>query len=116
MSYEKEKMEKKIIIFLLFIGLLVSCNLEPFSIEKDSLIKNEMNQTQIIESTELFIYDVENDRTVFSTNDKKYITSNGFTLLTTNKINTSESFEEVESIIYKESGNQDAGYGVVFCE
>ena len=84
MSYEKEKMEKKIIIFLLFIGLLVSCNLEPFSIEKDSLIKNEMNQTQIIESTELFIYDVENDRTVFSTNDKKYITSNGFTLLTTN--------------------------------
>lgn len=45
MSYEKEKMEKKIIIFLLFIGLLVSCNLEPFSIEKDSLIKNEMNQT-----------------------------------------------------------------------
>ena len=47
-------------------------------------------------------------------NNPTYITNDGYTIWTDKEINYSERFEEYEVELRKESGNANAGFGIVF--
>lgn len=52
---------------------------------------------------------------VFETNDTKYLSAKGFTLWTENIKNETSNFSDITITACKESGNAEAGFGIIFC-
>lgn len=106
------------LIFTLLSLLLFSClvNSSEDSFDSDDVLENEQkDQNNVIEKDdELFVLD--NSKYVFETNSSRFISKKGYTVWTKSKINNSKIFEQINTVVAKESGNKDAGFGIVFCE
>ncbi len=88
-----------------------------------NIIDNETNEettysetVTISKSTTLFNKESNSNEYVFETNDEKYITPSGYTLWTTTKTNNAQAFETITTKTCKQSGTNEAGYGIIFCE
>ena len=92
--------------------LFFACDLEPFDNNKETLNPEE---TKITEESTLFTFDNESNVYVFETNDKKYLTQNGYTLWTMVDTNSGNSFNKLNVEVIKESGRSEAGFGIIFC-
>lgn len=104
----------KIWIIIPILVLLSACGLSPIE-EKDNYTSEE--SVNITEESSLFIEDSNQSGSyLFETNDSKYLNNNGYTIWTTNKINTSNNFETITVEVSKNSGRIESGYGIVFCE
>lgn len=106
--------------FMIWLSLLIitilffyTCKLPQFENESENI---ELNESYIEEVTELFIKENNSEKYIFNTNEEKYLTNKGYTIWTTTSVNTTKSFETIEWLIQKESGNEDSGFGLVFCE
>lgn len=108
---------KSILILAL---LFVSCR--NYFIEEDDPLNLEENAGQ--EMNALFEYDSEKREYQFQTSAEQFVGENGYTVWCTphlrEKVQNDSGNNEVnefefETTISKESGNMDAGYGVVFC-
>lgn len=100
-------------IFFILIGLLLTgCGLKPYEEEPELEIPQE---TTIAEASSLFNADESNKQIKFETNEEKYLTAKGYTLWSSTKVNTSDSFEPISVTTIKESGRSEAGFGIVFC-
>lgn len=106
---------KMYFIVLLFSVLFASCSFSSYEREADNTNKTE--ETYIEEASELFVeQEKESEKQyVFETNDTKYLSSKGFTLWTENIKNESSNFSDITVTTYKESGNAEAGFGIIFC-
>mgnify|MGYP002516096377 FL=1 len=105
---------EKLIIRLISLAVLASCELTPFEEDEKSIVKPE--QTTVQETSSLFVQDEDNKIFTFETNNTKYLGTNGYTLWTVPNANTSESFNPITVEAVKESGRAEAGLGLVFCE
>ena len=105
---------EKLIILLISLAVLASCELTPFEEDEKSIVKPE--QTTVQETSSLFVQDEDNKVFTFETNDTSYLGANGYTLWTVPNVNTTESFNPVAVEVIKESGRTEAGFGLVFCE
>lgn len=105
---------EKLIIRLISLAVLASCELTPFEEDEKSIVKPE--QTTVQEKSSLFVQDEDNKVFTFETNDTSYLGANGYTLWTVPNTNTSESFNPIVVEAVKESGRTEAGFGLVFCE
>ena len=103
----------KLLIGLVILTILISCDLAPFE-EGKNPVKPE--QTNVKEESAMFTVDAENKIFTFETNETKYRNSNGYTLWTVPNINTSDGFYPLSVKITKESGRTEAGFGLIFCE
>ncbi len=92
----------------------MSCDLSPFSSPEDSPSEIPDQIVEVAVNTDLFI---ENENCfIFETNDPKYVNASGYTFWTTKNTNTSNSFESIETTLYKKSGNTLTGYGIIFAQ
>lgn len=66
------------------------------------------------EMSEIFVEDAETGLCVFETNDTRYLSENGFTFWYAPYKNVGEKLENICIDLRKESGRQEAGYGIVF--
>lgn len=103
----------KSIIILIFIISLFSCKLSPFEKENQTSLQED---TTVTENSSLFESDIDSSSYTFETNDSKYLNEDGYTLWTVTDKNLSEDFEELSICLCKESGNTEAGFGLIFCE
>lgn len=106
--------------FMIWLSLLIitilffyTCKLPQFENESENI---ELNESYVEEVTELFVKENNSEKYIFNTNEEKYLTNKGYTIWTTTSVNTTKSFENIEWFVQKESGNEDAGFGLVFCE
>jgi len=111
---------KRVIFFIFTILslLLFSCsesgsvdNFDSYDVLEDE--QNESNNV-IEKADELFV--LNNGKYVFETNSSRFISKKGYTVWTKSKVNDSDLFETINVVAVKESGNRDAGFGIVFCE
>lgn len=102
-------------IVLLFSVLFASCSFSGY--EKETENRNKTEENYIEEASELFVeQEKESEKMyVFETNDTKYLSSKGFTLWTENIKNESDNFSDITVTTCKESGNAEAGFGIIFC-
>lgn len=102
-------------IVLLFSVLIPSCSFSSYEREADNTNKTE--ETYIEEASELFVEQEKEDEKmyVFETNDTKYLSAKGFTLWTENIKNETSNFSDITITACKESGNAEAGFGIIFC-
>ena len=103
---------EKIIIWIVSSLLLISCELTPFEEELNPV---KIEQTNVLEESNLFVPDEDNKIYTFETNDTKYIGKNGYTLWTVPFINADETFKPISVEVVKESGRTEPGFGIVFC-
>jgi hypothetical protein len=105
------KIKTYCIIFFTAIFLAASCKLT--STPSDS---TENNGTTNEENSSLF-KQKDDGSYVFTTNDTKYISKNGYTLWTIiRKIASTESFSGFTTTLVKSQGNTGYGFGVIFNE
>ena len=113
-------MEKKFYFFMVCTVLLLSsCGLPVKGFDKSEADIITPNQTEVVEDSELF---KEKEKTGesdslqrefnFKTNDRKYLTSNGYTIWTTPFVQLNNQQIEIE--VEKKSGDSKTGYGLVF--
>lgn len=108
-------MKKSIVLTIVSTLLtIVSCSnpaiYEPKKTTEETVYierKDDMFKTEISETSAERKY-------IFDTNNPTYITNDGYTIWTDKEINYSERFEEYEVELRKESGNANAGFGIVF--
>lgn len=104
---------KKILFTILTFLILSSCGLSPNdSYEKESDVSANQGLENAVEKAELFVED--NDAYFFEINDTKYKTEKGYTFWTVRKTNEKTEFETVKTDVCKESGINEAGFGIVF--
>jgi len=94
-----------IILFCLFTG----CPITPTPTE----IKNPLDSTPIEENSSLFVEEIDTEIISFYTNDTKYTGEYGYTLWTQDDP-VQDPFSHMNVTLKKISGNDVAGYGVVF--
>nr|MBP3681587.1 hypothetical protein [Clostridia bacterium] len=107
-------MNKKTLIIFVLLLIIMSCTLSPLPNNTNN-DENYIEDTVIEEKSTLFIKNENEESYVFNTNSKTYLKNNGYTLWTIKYENDESEFEEIEFSVCKESGNIDAGYGLVFC-
>ncbi len=103
---------KQIVISLITGIVLVSCNLESSS----TLVSKQTESIFIEETSDLFSSLEGTGKIVFTTNETKYLSSNGYTLWQITATSNDLSYIPVKVNITKESGVASTGYGVIFCE
>lgn len=107
-------MRKKFQTILIFTTLFFySCNYTVVDYEKNDLLDGDTGI--VIEgNSELFKNDEEHsDIFFFATNEKKYVTENGYTLWKYDP--RFNSYKDFSVRLTKTSGDAGAGYGTVFC-
>lgn len=103
---------EKLLPLIFITASLFSCSLAPIEEEKNPIMPEK---TKIIEESSLFEPDEQNAVFTFETNDTKYLGADGCTLWTVPYVNEAESFETLSVELIKESGKNEAGFGIVFC-
>jgi len=98
-----------IIIFTVIIVLITGCPVTPIEI----LVKGPDDTAVIEVNSELFILDNDTGIISFTTNDIKYSGENGYTLWS-EETAVQDPFVHLNVTLNKTSGNEAAGYGVVF--
>lgn len=107
---------KFFLINLLFSAFFASCSFSSYESSENN--NNKIENTNIEEVSELFKIQEnkeENETYVFETNDTKYLSGTGYTLWTEKIKNESSNFSGITVTTCKESGNQEAGFGLIFC-
>lgn len=102
------KLVPAIILFLLFC-LFSGCLDTPVPL----VVKDPLDSSVIEEKSELFVEDPDTGIIVFETNDTKYSGEYGYTLWSQDDT-VQDPFTHMNVILKKISGNDSAGYGVVF--
>ena len=113
----------KKIVYILFCSAMcimyVSCDL-PVNAGYDSFYSDSANET-ISKIDELFLPSCDNSensvqytKKIFETNNTLYLCENGYTIWTSDKINSGSGFEPISVCIKKMYGNPYTGFGIVF--
>ena len=97
------------LLILLMILITLGCSVTPTT----SIVKKTEDLTVIEESSSLFVINGVTGVTEFTTNDTKYSGQFGYTLWTREGVEM-DPFTHLNVTFSKLSGNEDAGYGVVF--
>jgi hypothetical protein len=97
-------------IFILMIMITLGCPVTP----GPSVVKDHDDAAVIEENSSLFVVDGATGVIEFTTNDTKYSEQFGYTLWA-QEGGVSDPFTHLNVTLSKLSGNEDAGYGIVFC-
>jgi len=96
-------------LLIILFYFLTGCPVTPTHLE----IKNLLDSTPIEENSSLFVADLDTGVISFETNDTKYSGEYGYTLWSQDDI-VQDPFTHLNVTLKKISGNDVAGYGVVF--
>ncbi|MDA3940459.1 MAG: hypothetical protein PF693_14310 [Spirochaetia bacterium] len=106
----KKLFRVNILIIILLVLISLGCSVTPIP----SVVKDPEDVPVIEENSSLFVEDGVTGITMFTTNDTKYSEQFGYTLWVQEDVE-SDPFTHLNVTLSKLSGNEDAGYGVVFC-
>jgi len=98
-----------IIVFVVFIVLITGCSVTS----NTSTVKGPEDTAVIEANSELFILDTGTGIISFTTNNVKYTGEHGYTLWT-EESTIQDPFVHLNVSLNKTSGNEAAGYGVLF--
>lgn len=108
--------KEKVLILICFGVIFFSCGIPVTSYGEENEDKNkEISSTTIEENSELFEKKNISDEIIFETNETNFITTKGYTILSTPYVNESNNFSGLTVQVYKQSGELNGGYGIVFC-
>ena len=94
----------------LLVFFILSCTF--YQVKEDSYVF--IDESSVVESSMFFEFDVKSNSYIFETNDVQFSSSKGYTFWMTSEENEGASFKEFSATVYKESGREEAGHGIVF--